>query len=587
VKLEALLQNIDTTLYPNRFIAIVRGRVIGVGLTAPQALRAAKQTRPKDKPLILFVDADGMVKEMNSEHILFEHGSASRPMKFKLDADWASNYPPLEDVIKVLQAQQVGAYLVGGPVRDLLLGRENIVDLDFVVPKDGIEVARQVADAIGVAFYPLDKDRGVGRVICESKAGQGQKKIYLDFATLRGTTLPADLKDRDFTINAMALSLTDPPKLIDPFQGQQDMGLGQIKVVTPTAFQHDPVRVLRAVRQANEFGFSIEVETQQHLRQAASSLSAISPERQRDELLKSLNTPSPGQAIQMLHRLEVLPHLLPEIEATVGVAQSSPHHLDVFDHTATALEAWAKMLQAGLPDVFAKFQSDVEQYLTQELAGEVTLQQLMPLALLWHDAGKPLTRTENRTGDAVQIHFLGHARVSAAIARQSMTAFHFSNQAVEFVENVIIHHMRPLLLAKEGGKISRRAIYRFFRDTSEKGYQAGVAVALHALADHQATYPAESAHEQVEKQALLDLVNTLIASYFEQRNGVIAPPPLLTGRELIDTLGLREGQLIGLLLNRLREAQATGQVRDRAEALAFIENDPDFIKDRSESGLDA
>ena len=116
-------------------------------------------------------------------------------------------------------------------------------------------------------------------------------------------------------------------------------------------------------------------------------------------------------------------------------------------------------------------------------------------------------------------------------------------------------------------------IYRLFRATGGAKYQAGVAVGLHALVDHQATYP--TGEGQVEGQKLLTVVNQLIAAYFEQRDQVVDPPLFLTGRELIE-LGVPQGPLVGTLLNRLREAQATGEVQDKASALTFIKSDPDF-----------
>src|SRR6185436_5474532 len=109
-----------------------------------------------------------------------------------------------------------------------------------------------------------------------------------------------------------------------------------------------------------------------------------------------------------------------------------------------------------------------------------------------------------------------------------------------------------------------RAVYRFFRDTAGSGYQAGVAVALHALADQHATYPANQG--QAELQKLQELVYKLGTAYFEQREQVVDPPALLTGRDLIETLGVPEGRLIGVLLSRLREAQATGEVTNREAA---------------------
>ncbi len=549
----------DLSPYHRRWIAVVRGRVVGVGLTAEQAKRAARRVRPKDKLALYFVDAAGQRRE-----------SAMNSLSVPNLNQWLQQQPLLQTVVKLLQAQQIEAYLVGGAVRDLLLGRPQIIDLDFALPGDGLKAARRVADALEAAFYPLDEERGTGRVVL---AAPESAQTYLDFASLRGPSLEADLADRDFTINAIALGLTGPLQLIDPLGGQADLAAGQIRVASDMAFNHDPVRVLRAVRQAAEFGFVIVPETERLISAAAAQLVTVSPERRRDELLKLLNTPAPGQAIQQLHRLGIIPYLLPELEPLVAQRQGPPHHLNVFDHTAAALEAWAIMRQTNLAQLPEPWRVKVRQELQHPLAGNLEQQTLLPLALLLHDTGKPTTYT---VGPDNRVSFFGHEQVSATITRQVMQRFHFSSQAVDFVETVVAHHMRPLWLAAED-KLSRRAIYRFFKNTGAGAFQAGVAVALHALADQTATYP--PGQGQAEKQSLNRVVEKLLAAYFEQREQMVDPPPLLTGRDLIDTLGLRQGSLIGRLLNRLKEAQAIGQVTDRAGALAFIQADPDYQRD--------
>ncbi len=560
-----ITQHVDTALYRNRWIAVVRGRVVGVGLTAEQAQRTARQTRPKHKMQVVYIDAMGQVAHPDIN-----------PIKLQLKQGWLNNHPLLNKIVQIARAQHIDLYLVGGAVRDLLLGRKSIVDLDFAVPEDGLYAARTVADALKAAFYPLDAARGTGRVVYEVSTPFGPKQNYLDFATYRGAILLEDLADRDFTINAMALSLTDPLQLIDPLKGQTDLAAGQIRMVSDAAFDNDPVRVLRAVRQAIEFNFTIEAQTRQRAGQAAPQLVDVSPERQRDELLKLLNTPAPGQAVSLLQHIDVLPHILPAVAAMKGVTQSPPHHLDVFDHTTAALDAWAGMRQDGFSVISDERQADLQHYLHQPLTGNLTPQVLMPLALLLHDTGKSLTRTvEERpnSGDDKKIRFLGHEQESAKITQKVMRQFRFSAQAAGFVETVVAHHMRPLLLAQESG-VSRRAVYRLFRDTTGGNYQAGVAVALHALADHRATYP--PGQGKAEEQKLWGVVNKLISAYFEQRDQVVDPPPLLTGKDLINELEVSTGRLIGTLLNRLREAQAAGEIQTRAEALSFIERDPDY-----------
>ncbi len=544
---------LDLTLYTDRWIAIVQGQVTGVASSRNQAYRAAKRMRPKDKAQLIFVDSKG------------------QPLT--TEQTWINKHTLLQQTVEILQTQQIEAYLVGGAVRDLLLEREQIVDLDFAVPGDGLTIARRVANALKAAFYPLDSGRGTGRVVCEMDTPSGLTQFYLDFASYRGSTLYADLADRDFTINAIALSLTTPPQLIDPLRGQQDLEQGQIRATSKIVFENDPLRVLRAIRQAAGFDFLITESTAQYLSQAASQLKRVSRERQRDELYKLLNTPAPGRAVRMLHRLGVLPYILPEVAAMVGVEQSPPHYLDVFEHTATALDRWAEMQQQGWKNISDTLPPHVEPYLKQMLAGNISQKGLLPLALLLHDTGKPLTRTETVVNDQLKVRFLGHEQESAKITRRVMRRLHFSSQAISFTEAIVAHHMRPLLLTR-AQQVSRKAIYRLFRATGGSNYQAGVAVALHALADHRATYP--TGQGQTKEQALLEVVHQLITAYFEQHQQLVNPPLLLGGQDLIDIFNLQPGQLIGVLLKRLKEAQAIGQIQDKEAALAFIKADPDF-----------
>lgn len=542
----------------------MRGRVVGVGLTPEQARRAARQTLPKPKLALLYVDPEGVIADANL-----------KPMNLNFEEGWLNNHPLLNNIANIALADHLEIYLVGGAVRDLLMGRKAIVDLDFAVPANGLNMARKVANTLNAAYYPLDEERGTGRVVYNVPTASGIKQHYLDFATYRGATLQEDLADRDFTINAMALNLMKPMQLVDPLQGRDDLAAGQIRQVSEAAFENDPVRILRAVRQAAEFNYSIETRTQQRAKEAAPHLLKISPERQRDELLKLLNTPVPGWAITMLRQLDVLAYILPQVAAIAGVSQSPPHHLDVFEHTTAALDAWAGMRQKNFPAVPALLQASVQQYLHDTLAGNVTIQQLIPLALLLHDTGKPQTRSEEEIDNTAytKIRFWGHEQESATIARHVMQRFHFSAQTTDFVENVVANHMRPLLLAQQE-QVTRRAIYRLFRNTTGGNYHAGVAVVLHALADHSATYP--PGQGETEKKTLQGVTDKLLAAYFEQHDQVVDPPPLLTGKDLIGEFGLSTGQVIGTLLDRLKEAQAMGQVQTRAEAAAFIQADPDF-----------
>src|SRR5215216_6745469 len=274
--------------YAGRWVARLNGKIIAQGGTPEQALRAAQTSRHKERPEIVFM-----------------------PLSF--------SYSPLIDKVRdALPNQEV--FLVGGAVRDLLLNRLS-PDFDFAVPSNGISLARRVANALKADFMVLDHERDTGRVIVTEPDGS---RTFLDFATYRGENLEADLRARDFTMNAIAFDLQGQ-SLIDPLNGASDLRAKLIRACSLTSLQDDPVRTLRAVRQAAAFGFKIHADTRRAMKESAHLLPRISPERLRDELFKILEGPKPDASIRALEMLGVLPHILPELSALKGLVQPGPH----------------------------------------------------------------------------------------------------------------------------------------------------------------------------------------------------------------------------------------------------------------------
>ena len=299
--------------YAGRWVARLRGKVIAQGNTPEEARRAAQTHRHKESPEIEYM-----------------------PSPF-------SSLPFVASIREALPPDQE-IYLVGGAVRDVILGR-TAHDFDFAVPADGIKLARRVADKLKGAFYPLDGERDTGRVILVNENGI---RTVIDFATYRGADIQADLHDRDFTINAIAYNLASE-EILDPLNGANDVREKLIRACAPKALENDPVRVLRAVRQAAELGFQIDVETRQNMKQAAGRLRSVSPERLRDELFRILGGPQPGTAIRALEMLGVLSHVLPELPAMKGVEQPKPHVYDVWMHTLAVLNHLEEILFALAP----------------------------------------------------------------------------------------------------------------------------------------------------------------------------------------------------------------------------------------------
>ncbi|GAH98364.1 unnamed protein product, partial [marine sediment metagenome] len=197
----------------------------------------------------------------------------------------------LAKLSNLLAEQDIQSYVVGGFVRDVLLGRDT-ADIDIAIAADALEIAPKVATALGGKYVPLDRINRVGRVILASKEEPSTKGQWkLDFSTVKDT-IEQDLARRDFTIDAIAVDLsqlgkdyTDVP-LIDPFNGRNDLHQGVIRTVAETAFESDAARLLRAVRLAAELGFSIDKETQALIRRQSYLIARVAGERVREELLR-------------------------------------------------------------------------------------------------------------------------------------------------------------------------------------------------------------------------------------------------------------------------------------------------------------
>ncbi len=475
----------------------------------------------------------------------------------------------------------VRVWPVGGCVRDLLLGR-TVHDWDFAVDRDALGLARAVADALQGAFYPLDEERDTGRVILRREG----RRVELDFARLRGPDLEADLRDRDFTINAIAVG--PDGELIDPTGGLTDLEARLVRAVGPHAFDRDPLRMLRAVRMVAERGLRLEVQTARWIMERAGELPHASPERIRDEFVRILNAPSAAYHLQLLDELGLMTSILPDVEALREQSQTPPHRYNVWWHTLMTVDAAENILRrvgaigaaqadslryADAPDwawdevqeTLAPFAPALVRHLRRPTVVPRYRRTLLLLAALLHDVGKPPTVTEEmKPGQSHPVlHFYGHEAAGARRATEWMFGMRFSRAEAESVAAMVRAHLRPSQMADAPGGVTGRAAYRFFRATGD----AGVEVVLLALADHLAIWgpnlqPERWARRRAAAHALLEY-------FFHRSQGAVAPPPLVNGRDLMRELGLPEGPEVGRLLEAIREAQAAGEVTTREEALAL------------------
>jgi tRNA nucleotidyltransferase/poly(A) polymerase len=452
-------------------------------------------------------------------------------------------------------------------VRDAYLHRL-LKDLDLVGPADGRPLARQIADALRGAYYPLDAERGVGRALV---VWEGQE-LTIDVARYRGPDLLTDLTLRDFTVNAMAVPLAGwLQHILDPMGGLDDLQAKRLRQCTPQAIADDPVRGLRAVRLSIALGLLIETSTRQALRANAPLLARSSAERIRDEFLAILGTPKPAAGLAALQQLGLLRQVVPEAETLVGVAQPPPHLYDVWRHTLTAVDRLAAILRwldepsaAGADNAQIGLIAFALARYRPALAAHVTGQRphraLLVLAGLLHDIGKPESLGSEAGQHLGSPAFPQHEQIGAGIAERCATRLRLSNDEATWLATVVRHHMRPLWL-HSSRPVSKRAVYRFWRDTG----RAGIDVCLLALADYLATYgPTLDSRDWAH---YLDHVRRLLESYFDRYDSEVAPPALITGRDLLAHLYLEPGPLIGELLDKINEAQIEGRISTKEEAL--------------------
>jgi poly(A) polymerase len=438
------------------------------------------------------------------------------------------------------------AWLVGGAVRDHLLGRATS-DYDLAVPRDPRTLARKLARATGGHAFNLSDGFGAWRVVGHDHAWQ------VDVLPLVGGTIETDLANRDLTINAIAQPVSGG-KRVDPFDGVSDLQARRLRMVSTEAFRADPLRVLRLTRLACELGFRVEPRTGEVARATAARLRGVAPERIFSELKRIVICERLLDGLALMDELGATEVLLPELTQLRGVEQSAYHHLDVHDHTRVVL-AEVMEITRNPGRLFPVHGEEITAILAEPLANELTRSQALRFGALFHDVAKPRTRAVTPEG---RITFIGHDASGADMARAVLTRLRASHRLSEYVADLVRHHLRLGFLVHDM-PLSRRAIYRYLQACD----RVAVDVTLLSVADRLATRgknsePAIARH--------LELARQLIGEALAWRTKPPRPP--VGGRLLARELGLEPGPEVGRLLQELEEASFAGEISSPAEAIA-------------------
>ena len=447
------------------------------------------------------------------------------------------------------------AWIVGGAVRDELLGRV-VRDVDVAVAGDPARAARALAAELKGPVFRLSEAFGAWRVI-----DRRNQRVY-DFAPLQGDSIEADLRQRDFTVNAMARPVdlpaleAAPGEPIDPLGGRADLEAATLRVLGPEAYERDPLRALRLARFAAELGFAPDPETERLTEAAAARVTEAAGERVFAELRRLVIAAGALAGVELADRLGVLEAVLPELTALHGVDQSHYHHLDVYDHT---LEVLAQQIgvEDRLEELFGADAPRLRGVLDQPLSDELTRAQALRFAALVHDIGKPNTREVRADG---RVTFMGHDAVGQEMVHGLCRRLRTSERFARFLGDLTRHHLVLGFLVHER-PLDRAAVYRYLRRTAP----VEVEVTLLSCADRLAT-GGRRADEATPVH--LELARELMTAALDWREH--GPPRVpVRGDELAGELGIEPGPELGRLIGELEQAVYVGGVSTREQAIAL------------------
>jgi len=432
--------------------------------------------------------------------------------------------------------------LVGGPVRDAILGRLGN-DLDFTTdahPKDCEKILNKWADSvwdIGAAFGTVAGKKGDITVEITTYRSESyeldSRKPNVEF----GKTIEADLSRRDFTINAMALELTtDEPTFIDLYNGVDDLQGKLIK--TPgkpeDSFSDDPLRMMRAARFMSQLNFTIDPAVIAAIKSMTARLEIISAERIRDEFIKIIMSDNPRLGITLLVETGLADIFLPEIPKLKLEIDEHHHHKDVYEHTLTVLEqAIALEERLGGPNLTLR------------------------LAALLHDIGKPKTK-ELIAGGGVSFHH--HEVVGSRLCKERMKKLRFDNHIIKDVAQLVFLHLR--FHGYGNGEWTDSAVRRYVRDAEE------LLIHLHLLTRADCTTRNQKKAEGLAKT--YDQLEERIALLMEQEE-LDKIRPDLSGEQIMEILSIKPSPAVGkaydFLLELRLEHGPLGEEKAKAELL--------------------
>ncbi|RLJ69772.1 poly(A) polymerase [Hydrogenivirga caldilitoris] len=475
-----------------------------------------------------------------------------------------------DDVAKVLPREDY-CFIVGGWVRDRILGEpvgENI-DVDFLVTCDPVRVAQEFANRTGGHFFVFEK-KGIlikRPVVASVVIHLPPYRYRFDFSQVKGKdlekALEEDLRERDFTANAIAVNLDDVLSIgakqtivFDPTEGIKDLENGLLRPISEENLKRDPVRILRGFRLSIEKELELTEDFYTFVDKNKSLILKAPAERITHELFKIVKHPKGSKVIRRLYEVGLLEIVIPEFSKLKRVKDQGEHHLYPLDeHTLRILEEVERVTEERTKYLSVELLGD---FGCRRFLGEFTDVELLKWGALLHDIGKPDT-FEIKEG---KVTFYNHDKVGEEIVKKIGGKLKWGEQATRFIGKLVRYHLRPFYLRESflKGELKRRGMANFWKECGD------IAPHLFLLSIADAFASGDS---QEDIKALLETISEL-ESFKRNELKEIRIEPLLNGREIMAILNISQGKMVGELKKRLEEAQIEGKVRTREEAIEFI-----------------
>ncbi|MDR0385726.1 MAG: CCA tRNA nucleotidyltransferase [Prevotellaceae bacterium] len=452
------------------------------------------------------------------------------------------SHPTLKNIKETVQSENVRAYIIGGYVRDLILQRSS-KDIDIVVEGSGIDIAAKVADKFGVQvnvfknfgtamFRTSEMEVEFVGARRESYRRESRKPI------VENGTLEDDQNRRDFTINALAISLNknDLGSIVDPFDGISDLEKKLIR--TPQnpdiTFSDDPLRMIRAIRFASQLNFSIVENTFDAIKRNADRINIISKERISEELNKIIMSEKPSTGFELLDKSGLLKLIFPQLELLKGVeSKNGIKHKNNFDHTLKVLDNVATQPN----NLWLRW------------------------AALLHDIAKPATK---KFDDSAGWTFHGHEFIGSKMVPGIFKYLKLPlNEKMKYVQKLVLLHMRPIVLAQE--EVTDSAVRRLLFDAGDDIDDLMLLCNADITSKNKKTVDRHLANFQLVSTKLKEI---------EEKDAIRNFQPPVSGEIIMATYGINPSREVGMIKNAIKEAILDGVIRNNyEEAFEFMEKE--------------